>query len=385
MIFSSVSVCMPIVAGAAASESYSVGVSADDAKKVVKDTLLASDRTASEALDEDIKNKYVDKYTNGTFTIYVNRYTGLLYYKNEITGQILTSNPTNPQFVFNDNKPSASAKQLLSQITVSMYENSNTTKVYTMESTSSAAELGQISVSAIKNGLRVNYAIGVTSNRYLLPNKLTKDRFDELFLRPFTRTIQKEWQSELQAGMIEGELDGVAYVYTANTGAKDETEENYSLLFAVKYIGVALKYFKNSSMRTTVNSMFQLLSQYSLSEDGTYSIVTGVRNLGPKLVIPEEHEGKPVKEIAENVYSVDGIMNFEDFCEEFEIKAESQSISIGGWVAEQLEKIPETGDSFTFDKLNVTVTETDNNRASLIEIKILSEDTPSAQEVAVEE
>ena len=42
--------------------------------------------------------------------------------------------------------------------------------------------------------------------------------------------------------------------------------------------------------------------KYELSEDGTYYIVTGVRYLGPKLVIPEEHEGKPVKEIAENAF-----------------------------------------------------------------------------------
>ena len=53
-------------------------------------------------------------------------------------------------------------------------------------------------------------------------------------------------------------------------------------------------------------------------------------------------------------------------------------------LAEQLEKIPETGDTFTFDKFSVTVTETENNRASIIEIKILTEETPEGEDLAVE-
>ena len=40
-----------------------------------------------------------------------------------------------------------------------------------------------------------------------------------------------------------------------------------------------------------------------LSEDGSYYIVTGGQNIAGVMVIPETHEGKPVKEIAARAFS----------------------------------------------------------------------------------
>ena len=275
MIFSAVSVCMPIVASAAASESYVAGVQATtgSAADIVKDA-LENDRTAAASLAYDIGKGYVDSYTNGTFTIYVNRYTGVLYYKNEISGQILTSNPTDPEL---SAKTGASAKKLLSQVTISLFENSNTTKVYTYDSTTEAAERGQISVSAIKNGLRVNYAIGITSNRYLLPNKMTAERFHEEFLEPFVREISRQWTLDFRADKMDSEYNKVFYQYSKNDGSVNE-DGTYNHLFVVKYIGSILQRFSDRDLNKKTDKMYQLLQCYSQDADGNYVLNSNLSN-----------------------------------------------------------------------------------------------------------
>lgn len=275
MLFSSVSAIMPVVASAAASESYVSSVDGVNAKDVVKET-LKEDRTAEKALASDIEKNYVDSYTDGNFTIYVNRYTGLLYYKNEKTGQILTSNPTAPQLSANV-KEGASAKKLLSQITIDMFENANTSKHYIYDSTTESAERGQIKVSAIKNGLRVNYAIGETQNRHLLPNMMTSERFDEVFLKPFVREIFREWTKEYNADLLEHTYNNVFYKFTDNKGAENE-DGTYNHLFVTKYIGSVMAVLKDSEIRQKASSMYQLLQNYSLNENGMYVLKSNLAN-----------------------------------------------------------------------------------------------------------
>ncbi|MBQ8140984.1 MAG: HlyC/CorC family transporter [Clostridia bacterium] len=133
-------------------------------------------------------------------------------------------------------------------------------------------------------------------------------------------------------------------------------------------------------LQQTKSHIAVILDEYG----GTYGIVT-MEDILEELVgdIWDEHDEvvEECREVDESTFHIDGMMNFEDFCEQFDIEAESQSISIGGWAAEQLEKIPEKDDSFTFGKLNVKIADTDNNRASLLEIHIL-EEAPEEEPVA---
>ena len=69
--------------------------------------------------------------------------------------------------------------------------------------------------------------------------------------------------------------------------------------------------------------------------------------------------------ISEHKYEISGDMNIDDMLELFEKDSKyihSDSKSVGGWVIEQIGDIPETGSSFEYKDLSVTVGEMDDQR-----------------------
>ncbi len=112
---------------------------------------------------------------------------------------------------------------------------------------------------------------------------------------------------------------------------------------------------------------------------GTYGLIT-MEDILEELVgeIWDEHDEieEPIQKTAEGVYLIDGAVTVEDFCEFFGVEYETESVSLGGWIMEQMDQIPEEGDSFTFEDLEFTVTETELHR--ITKVKVVGE--PQKQE-----
>ncbi|MBO7196703.1 MAG: HlyC/CorC family transporter [Clostridia bacterium] len=84
----------------------------------------------------------------------------------------------------------------------------------------------------------------------------------------------------------------------------------------------------------------------------------------------DEHDEivEEIKSVGDMEYIVSGRANIENLFSEFDIDAEIDSVTVGGWAMEALGKIPEVGDSFEEFGLAVEVTEMDGRRVESLHV-----------------
>lgn len=201
LIFTMLLTAMPVNVFAAHSESSSsstaivpdgsaeADLSSSELSDYLDEYLEYNYDSAEEMLRDELQAGYLYcAHSSGKeYTIYVNKYTGFVYYVNNVTGQILTSNPINPGYTDASGRVAIGGDQrdmLMSQITISYASLSDTTKMNTYNSYMWAASRSQISVAAISGGIRVNYTLGDTTARFLLPGMSTAEHFEENILVP---------------------------------------------------------------------------------------------------------------------------------------------------------------------------------------------------------
>lgn len=194
---------IPVRSEAAYSSQVSANrLSDDEVKKIVETYQKATFADAETMFKSDLDAGYLDKSTNGAFSIYVNRYTGVMYYRNEATGEMLTSNSYNFKKVSED---------LTSQVALWYSTVSDTENEIKMNSSKWAAIRNQITVTRIDGGLRVSYAMGNTAIRELVPLAIEVNAFEERILRPMADLLETKAAELLGEGVIPNYFDSEFY------------------------------------------------------------------------------------------------------------------------------------------------------------------------------
>ena len=131
---------------------------------------------------------------------------------------------------------------------------------------------------------------------------------------------------------------------------------------------------ENEPIRLLLKKLQQAKTHVAVVVDeygGTCGIVT-MEDILEELVgeIWDEHDEEEVflRKIAPDTWLVDAGMDFDDFAEFFQLKTDSEMVSVSGWVMEQFGRVPVAGDSFTFDDLSIQVTRVENHRIEEIQV-----------------
>ena len=90
----------------------------------------------------------------------------------------------------------------------------------------------------------------------------------------------------------------------------------------------------------------------------------------------DEHDEviEEFKKQADGSYLISCNANLTDLYDLFSIKGESDSTTVSGWVMEEIGRVPEEGDRFTYENLDVTVTRVDHRRVLEIQVTVLPEE-----------
>ncbi len=225
---------------------------------------------------------------NNNYELYSYARTGEIAVRDRRTGQILFSNP----YDLGSTTGSTDTKEMLLSQVIIEFASSSTNQTY--YSYKEAALRDQIIVKNIKNGLRVEYAIGRTETRKLVPRQITKESFENNILAKLKEGGMSAWaynkftayyqikdpakkgvtQAELNAMYNQWPITKQYAIYVISTDTKDREYnwlEEQIKLYCPEYTFEKLDEdhdLVDYSVTDTAPPLFRLSLEYTLDESG---------------------------------------------------------------------------------------------------------------------
>ena len=200
MLFMSMVSVFPVSALAAESGDKKVQVTnvkdpitdTDAIAGIVDEYLKYNFKTAEEMLNYELSKNYLASAKTDNYTVYVNVYTGFVYYVNNVTGQIITSNPTDPAYQTKEGADTIVSleSKVMSQLELA-YNTIGSSGEDTVYDSITWIKSGSIlAVSVIDDkGLAVTYTLGEASASFISPEVLLADTFMENIANPMFATF----------------------------------------------------------------------------------------------------------------------------------------------------------------------------------------------------
>ncbi len=155
------------------------------------------------------------------------------------------------------------------------------------------------------------------------------------------------------------------YTYVL-TGEKTLSE----IINPVMYVSPNMKISKILAALQQKHEHMAVVTDEFGGTDGILTMEDILEELVGEIYDEHDEEIEEFEKVGENEYRILCTSDIEDMFEFFDISCETESNTVSGWILEQLEKIPEEGDSFDYENLHVFVTKTDSRRVLEIVVKV---------------
>ena len=154
--------------------------------------------SARDALNYELKQDYLDWVKYADSAVYVNRYTGLMFYENLVTGQILMSNPYDPAYQTKEGGVSVSIDDYkLSQIELQYFEAANTANKDTFNNIYWIYENGKAPiVSGDGDGISITYTLGSAIDSFVAPGAMLYSDALKLLITPIFNSLAAIMEQE---------------------------------------------------------------------------------------------------------------------------------------------------------------------------------------------
>lgn len=201
--------------------------------------------------------------------------------------------------------------------------------------------------------------------------------------------VDVEWEKEKIAEIFEESgysrlpvykdtIDNIIGVLTHRDFVAEEKSDVFRIENAIKPVKFIFSTMKISKLLRILQESKSHIVVVSDEYGGTEGIVT-LEDIIEALVgeIWDEYdsvEQSDFEKISDNVYKINASATLEDMFEFFNLRFNEEEMddinTVGGFVASQLEKIPDVGDGFEYKHLKFTVTSTDSARVLSVLVKV---------------
>ncbi len=86
----------------------------------------------------------------------------------------------------------------------------------------------------------------------------------------------------------------------------------------------------------------------------------------------DEHDevDEPIRQVGEYTFIVDGTVSMSTFCDTFDVETDSESVCVGGWVMDEMERIPNEGEQFCYGHLTITMVNVEDHRVATVQVTV---------------